>query len=154
MSHQSQPVIVPCCCWCGGGGVRLYAVHPRILLIHSYLIHLRPNTLLPSLGRGMSPRPSSSNHYLALAEGPLYAAPPAAASASPNGDEHDDEADANDDAVPPNWQAMGMAEPPTPPVKHTTQVDLTGVPARVMNSVFKLKVHTYMQSSGGLNRPI
>lgn len=35
---------------------------------------------------------------------------------------------------------MGMAEPPTPPSKHATQVDLTGVPDRVMNSVFKLKV--------------
>lgn len=76
-------------------------------------------------------------------------AAPAAASATPGGDENDDEASEGDESdeappaapgTPPNWQAMGMAEPPTPPSKHATQVDLTGVPNRVMNSVFKLKV--------------
>lgn len=78
--------------------------------------------------------------------GALHAAPPAAAasasaSASAGGDENDEAPeDEEGDGAPPTWRAMGMPEPPTPPTKHTTQVDLTGVPQRVMNSVFKLKV--------------
>lgn len=75
---------------------------------------------------------------------PLTTTYVAAAAASGGNDEeedgHPDESDAPKSSTSvESWRNNGQ-EPPPPPAKHPTQLDLTGLPAKVMGSVFKLKV--------------
>jgi S1-C subfamily serine protease len=67
----------------------------------------------------------------------------ATAAAGGNDEEEDglpDESDAPEPSpTTDTWRSNGQ-EPPPPPAKHPTQLDLTGLPAKVMGSVFKLKV--------------
>jgi len=78
-------------------------------------------------------RPTSTRTYAAAA----------AAAAGGNDEEEDglpDESDAPEPAsTTDTWRSNGQ-EPPPPPAKHPTQLNLTGLPAKVMGSVFKLKV--------------
>ena len=68
------------------------------------------------------------------------AAAPAASSAGGDDEGLPDESDAPEPSPSESWQNAPGLEPPLPPTKHTTQLDLTGLPAKVMGSVFKLKV--------------
>lgn len=77
----------------------------------------------------------------------LYAAAPASPASSSSGnagrDEDEegsfpDESDSPTPSSPDTWRSNGGEA--LPPTKHTTQIDLTGIPGQVMGSIFKLKV--------------